>query len=886
MKIKLAGELGKRFGKTYKLAVRSPNEAIRALCHIVPGFRSYLTSAHEYGVYFQILTDTGDKEGIDYLSLDFGCTEFTLVPMITGALFGKGGAITSILIGLALVAFAFTGFGIVSFGAAGTISAGVQTAIATLGFGLIFNGVASLFAPGAPQQGSNEAADADQAIFGGAPPPVANGSVVPLLYGEFLVTNAPVIASYIDDNEGYWMGLLSEGEIIGFPTGSDKDLYLNGLAAEYTPLEALQFTDGTQNSAVIDLVKSAGFHIPVGATMNFQGGEYDDDDDGTPNTVITRSFTQPRADKVIVRMSIGPCYQTRQKSSGGGSSSNFRDYTEEDDSGGARNPTEVEITLRDGDGNVIGDRDETFILNTGTILYTEEFDIDDDTEMPISVTVERVDRKGPRDPRTKGGETSSRTYTWVKSPITFNSIDVIWNERLVYPHSALLALKFRTGEFTEIPRIQARMKGLKVPTLSSSLKVSYAWSDNPAYILLDLLTQPRYGAGFRKYDTTGPNSREVVQPGIRMQDIDLGSFRAAATYCEDNDITFNGYINRDSDAIELFRGICSVMQAQLVYAGGFITLVIDKEVTDVRDFRLYSAANTIQEKDSEGAAPAFSYEGTARKARSTAVEVTYINPDQFYREEKVLEENVEAIERYGYNLVRIRALGCTSRTQARRMARYTLASNVLSTETVSFKVGPDGAMVIPGDICIINDPVKTGRGDGGRILAVDSGGITIDRSIESAGYDNGNWYLYTYGETGLTQRNQVRDVDRSTGRVRINGSWNNQPDVMHMWALVNESPNTPEYFPRYRVQSVKENKDGTYEIVAIKYNPDKFQYMRTGNLDLPTYSLRVFKGENTFIASDSFSFQMRTPETAQPQPAEQQELSAINGGSALSSDFD
>lgn len=885
MQITLAGELGRRFGKTYKLAVRSPNEAIRALCHKIPGFRAYLTGAHEFGVYFQILTEHSE-DGINYEDLGFGCSEFTLVPMITGALFGggKGGAIASILIGIALVAFAFTGFGVVAFGGVGTISASIQTAVAALGFGLIFNGIAALFAPGAPQQGKNEGADADQAIFGGAPPPVANGSVVPLLYGEYLVTNAPVVSSYIDDNEGYWMGLISEGEIEGFPTSADKDLYLNGLAAEVSPLEELQLTDGTQNSAVIDLVKSAGFHIPVGATLNFQGGEYEDDDNGDPNTSVTRSFSQTRADKVIVRLSVGPCYQQRQRATGGGSGSNFRDYTEDDDSGGADNPTRMVIELRDGDGALIGRDDETFILNSGTILYTKEFDLSNEV-MPVSVTVTRVDRKGPRDPVTKTGDTSQRTYTWVKSPVTFSSVDVIWNERLVYPHSALLALKFRTGEFTEIPRIQARMKGIKVPTLSSSLRVSYAWSNNPAYILLDLLTNPRYGAGFRRYNTTGGASREVTQPGIRMQDIDLGSFREAANYCEDNNITFNGYINRDSEAVDLFRGICSVMQAQIIYAGGFITLVVDKEVTDIRNYRLYSPANTIQETDSDGAAPCFSYEGTSRKARSTAVEVSYVNPDQFYREEKVLEENVEAIERYGYNLVRIRALGCTNRGSARRMARYTLASNVLSTETVSFKVGPDGAMVIPGDICLINDSLKTGLDLGGRITSVDSGGIIVDRDLPNRNFDNGNWYLYTYGRSGITQRHAISSADSSQRSIRISGSWDNQPQAMNMWAIANENKDVPEFFPQYRVQSIKEGNDGIYEIVAIRYNREKFDYMEDGELDIPVYSARFFRGEVTGLQASSISFQVRTPDTPQPQPAEQPELEGINGGSALS-DFD
>ena len=98
-----------------------------------------------------------------------------------------------------------------------------------------------------------------------------------------------------------------------------------------------------------------------------------------------------------------------------------------------------------------------------------------------------------------------------------------------------------------------------MPTLTNSLVVTYKYSRNPAYILLGLLTDPRYGAGHRVYSIDG---KEHIQAGIRIEDIDLASFKNAAKYCIDHQIKFNGYINRDSDALELFRGIASTFQAQ------------------------------------------------------------------------------------------------------------------------------------------------------------------------------------------------------------------------------------------------------------------------------------------------------------------------------------
>ncbi len=305
----------------------------------MPGFRAFLTSAHERGIFFQIIT-TNQQEGISYDDLELGCTSFTLVPVITGNFFGlfggKGGGILQILAGIALVAFAMTGFGAV---AAGSFMAGVQTATMSLGFGLLFSGVATLFAPGAPVGGRNktEGRDADDAISAGAAPVAVNGETVPLLFGEYLVSRMPVISSYIKDNEGFFLGLISEGVITGYPSGGvEENLYLDGLIAKSSVLTDVELTDGTQTSKIIDNVDSAGFSIAVNAPFNAQGGDYDGSDDGVSNTQVTRTFTQNEADFVRVRLSVGPVYQSRTRSKSSGSEQNYRDYTETDDSGARR----------------------------------------------------------------------------------------------------------------------------------------------------------------------------------------------------------------------------------------------------------------------------------------------------------------------------------------------------------------------------------------------------------------------------------------------------------------------------------------------------------------------------------------------------------------------
>ena len=868
MQIKFAGEIGRRFGTTHQFAVKTPNEAIRALCQLVPGFRTFLTSAHERGIFFQIVT-SNQQDGITYDELGLGCTSFTLVPVITGSFFGLfgggGGGFFQILAGIALVAFAMTGFGVVAFGAAGTISAGIQTATMALGMGLLFTGVASLFAPGAPtgQKNITEGRDADDAISGGAAPVAANGQPIPLLFGEYLVSRMPVIASYIKDNEGYFLGLVSEGAIEGYPEGgAEENLYLDGLIAKSSVLTNVELTDGTQTSKRITNVKSAGFSISVNAPFNPQGGDYDGGDDGVSNTSVTRTFTQQEADQVRVRLSVGPCYQSRTRSDEDGSEQNYRDYTETDGGGGADNPMHIVIRIFCGDDPVPVHDDDEIIIEKQTSTRLIEFDYDiSGQEAPVSIQVTRVDRKGAKGPVVDTDDDKTKQYSWVKGGFTWVSADVIWAERLVYPFSSLLALKFRAGEFSRFPQVQVRLKGLMVPTVNSSLNVTYAFSKNPAYILLGLLTDPRYGAGHRAYTIDGV---EHIQAGIRMDDIDLASFRNAASYCNSHGIKFNGYVNQDSDALELFRGIASTFQAQIIYAGGFITLVVDDEVTDAGDIRIYSSANTISSVEGDSAAPHFAYEGSARRARSTAVEVSYIEPSEFYQERKTLVEDPTLIDRYGYNLLNIRALGCTDEDQARRMGRYTLATNTLSTDTVSFRVGPDGAMLIPGDVCLILDPLKTGMVSGGRITGVSGSSITTDRQLSSISYDS-SYKLYVYGASGVAIKRTVSSVSTS-GIINISSGWGgNRPSTMDMWGLVKEVSGRQHHKePMYRVQSVKEEGDGTYTVIGIKYDKSKFPFVNGGDsatLRSGSYGSRSYSASRRLtMDAKSISFSLRTPD--------------------------
>ena len=863
MQITLEGVAGKRFGRKHNLNVRNPNEALRALCQLIPGFREFLTSAHEFGIFFQVITNNNNK--VDYEGLGLGCQSFSLVPVITGALNFSFQNLGMILVGALLVAVSMGAFGI-TYGAVGTISYGLKMAAFSLGAALIFTGIAGIFAPGVPEDGKQEGSEADDSVFRGGSGTSAAGTVIPLLYGEFLCQTMPIISSYVDGTDGHIMMIVSEGEIEGLATGNfGKDIYLNGLQSASSSVEDITLTTGNQSTRVITDIDSAGFHMAVGQNLG-------QTEAGDPNPQIVRSFNQPDADKLKLRIVRGPSYQilNAQPKNGGSPTVKYRDYRA-DPKENKPLPAQAEevltwnIRVVDSNGGVIIDKtvQEDNQLKSrkvydglGTINITGR-------PQPIAIQMTRLDKGGIPDPLNVKGGANVYSHQWVKGDVEFVAADIMWNEKLVYPRSALLGMKFTAGEFSQMPTVQGLFKGIKVPTLDSNLKVSYGFSKNPAYVLLDLLTNSRYGCGGRIYNTTGSNPQSVTEPGIDIQDIDLASFKVAADYCDSKGIEFNAYVNRKGDALDLIRAVAATFQGSLIYAGGYVSVIIDKklEQADKSQFRLYSEANTIQETDGNGevTAPCFVYEGTAKQARTTAVEVSYVEPSEFYIERKESIEDRAAIERYGYNQKTIRALGCTSRAQARRLGRYVLGSNQLNTETVSFSVGTEGAMLLPGDICLIADPLKTRMTCGGRVSAASASSIITDRPLVKVPSSN-SLRVYVYGSTGIAQSYPVSSVSGNSINILGPVTMSPIPTSMQMWILVDEA--NENKFRRYRVQSVKEDSNGTYDVTGVLYTERKFDYVDgDDDLDYGRSTRTYYKNRNPALNSKKVNFSIRNLET-------------------------
>ncbi|EEY7691627.1 host specificity protein J [Escherichia coli] len=211
----------------------------------------------------------------------------------------------------------------------------------------------------------------------------------------------------------------------------------------------------------------------------------------------------------------------------------------------------------------------------------------------------------------------------------------------------------------------------------------------------------------------------------------------------------------------------------------------------------------------------FRYSFSALKDRHTAVEVNYTDPQNGWQTSTELVEDPDAILRYGRNLLKMDAFGCTSRGQAHRAGLWVIKTGLLETQTVDFTLGSQGLRHTPGDIIEICDNDYAGTMTGGRILSIDAASrtLTLDREV-------------TLPETGTSTVNLINGSGKP---VSVTITAHPAPDRIQVSALPDGVEaygvwglSLPSLRRRlFRCVSIRENTDGTFAITAVQHVPEK-----------------------------------------------------------------
>lgn len=190
VEVKLLGELGRKFGRSYRFMALNTREVISALAKQIDGFQEYLNRAHENGIGFKLITK--DPEGLDYDGVFLSCDRLVMAPIITGA----GSNIGNILVGAALIALSFVSFGAGAFAGVGVAGAFGSTALFSLGASLFLTGIAGLLSPPV-ETPTSDTKKKESFIFDRAAELTTQGYPVPLIYGRYLIDAALIVSSSI-----------------------------------------------------------------------------------------------------------------------------------------------------------------------------------------------------------------------------------------------------------------------------------------------------------------------------------------------------------------------------------------------------------------------------------------------------------------------------------------------------------------------------------------------------------------------------------------------------------------------------------------------------------------------------------------------------------------
>ncbi|EFU2635825.1 host specificity protein J, partial [Escherichia coli] len=397
----------------------------------------------------------------------------------------------------------------------------------------------------------------------------------------------------------------------------------------------------------------------------------------------------------------------------------------------------------------------------------------------------------------------------------WSSYTEIIDVKQCYPNTAIVGLQVDAEQFggqqmTVNYHIRGRI--IQVPSNYDPEKRTYsgiwdgslkpAYSNNPAWCLWDMLTHPRYGMGKR----------------LGAADVDKWALYAIGQYCDQRvpdgfggtepRMTFNAYLSQQRKAWDVLSDFCSAMRCMPVWNGQTLTFVQDRPSDVVWP---YTSSDVVVDDNGVG----FRYSFSALKDRHTAVEVNYTDPQNGWQTSTELVEDPEAILRYGRNLLKMDAFGCTSRGQAHRAGLWVIKTGLLETQTVDFTLGSQGLRHTPGDIIEICDNDYAGTLTGGRILSIDAASrtLTLDREV-------------TLPETGTSTVNLINgsgkpvsvDITAHPAPDRIQVS--TLPDgvaTYGVWGL-----SLPSLRRRlFRCVSIRENTDGTFAITAVQHVPEK-----------------------------------------------------------------
>ncbi|MER5144340.1 host specificity protein J [Serratia marcescens] len=398
--------------------------------------------------------------------------------------------------------------------------------------------------------------------------------------------------------------------------------------------------------------------------------------------------------------------------------------------------------------------------------------------------------------------------------MNIEALTEIIDAKLRYPNTALLYVEFDSKQFPNIPKISCAPRGrvIRVPDNYDPETRSYtgvwtggfkwAYSDNPAWVFYDIILADRFGLGDR-IDSTQVSESELYR---------------IAQYCDqpvpdgrggdgmEPRFTCNVYIQSREDAWTVLSDLAGIFRGMTYWGQNQMVALAD--MPRDMDFT-YTRANVIDGK--------FTYSSASERTRYSTAMVSWSDPANHYADAIEAVFDSDLVRRYDVNQTELTAIGCTRQSEANRRGRWALLTNS-KDRTVTFSVGLDGMIPMPGHIVGVADQMVAGRVIGGRISSVDGRKLTLDRKPGAKAGDR----LIVNLPSGKAQARTVQAVNDRM--VTVTTAYSEIPVPESAWSIDADDLAVQ----LYRVVGIADNGDNTFTIDATEHDPNKYARIDTG----------------------------------------------------------
>ncbi|HHC5236137.1 TPA: host specificity protein J [Citrobacter freundii] len=425
-------------------------------------------------------------------------------------------------------------------------------------------------------------------------------------------------------------------------------------------------------------------------------------------------------------------------------------------------------------------------------------------------------------------DTDDSTSQLLQNKTQVQAITEVIDARLRYPHTALLYVSFNAKSFSNIPKISCKPKGrvIRIPQNYDPITRTYGgtwdgtfkwgWTNNPAWIWFDILTESRFGLG-RRVTPAMLDKWELYRIAQRCDQKVPDGKGGSGT---EPRFMFDVYIQAQADAWQVIKDIAAGFNGMTFWGNNMFNVVSDMPA-DTSKLQILTRASVVGKP---------TYSSGSEKNRYSSALINFSDPDNHYQDRTTAVMFPELVKQFKFKQTQLTAIGCTRESEAQRRGGWAVYSNSLD-RIITVQTGLDGFAYVPGTVFAFADERLSGRVYGGRITDYDAGlkSVTTDRGTSAVAGDT--LMIRTQGGTV-----ESRTIQAVNGQQLILATAFTAAPLPNAIFVIDAGQLRLQYF---RVTNLTFNdEENTYSITGAEYNGAKYDAVdNNARLDTPPISL-------------------------------------------------